>query len=62
MLSGASGEHVGFVQLTGPVRDKVLRAFLKYGTVSTEFPETNAFADGRMDEFCRSFSQQELIG
>ena len=56
MLHGPAGEHVSIVQFKGQAREKLKRALLQYGAVSTSFPETNPWTTGRMDAFCDQFN------
>lgn len=58
MLSGAAGEHVAIVQFAGQAREKLRRALVQYGAVSTAFPETNPWATGSMDAFCAEHAVQ----
>nr|KAG5686277.1 hypothetical protein BaRGS_028880 [Batillaria attramentaria] len=62
MLSGPAGEHVALVQFRGSSRDRLRRALLQYGSVSTAFPETNPWSTGRMDEFCQQYLGTGLLG
>ena len=58
MLNGPAGEHVALVQFRGASRDKLKRALLQYGAVSTEFDETNPQISGRMANFCEQFGAE----
>ncbi|KAK7096221.1 hypothetical protein V1264_005540 [Littorina saxatilis] len=55
MLSGPAGEHVALVQFRGVSRDKLRRALLQYGAVSSAFADTNPRLSGRMAKSCRQF-------
>ncbi|XP_005099419.2 uncharacterized protein LOC101854868 [Aplysia californica] len=55
VMKGRSGEHIMFVQLRGPMGEKVKQAMLEYGAVSTAWPETNPWTYGGYDEFCSKY-------
>ena len=60
MVNGPAGEHVALVQFRGASRDRLKRALLQYGAVSTEFDETNPRVSGGMDKFCDQFGAEEV--
>ena len=63
MMNGPSGEHMSLVQFNGEARDKLKRALLQYGAVSTTFAETNPWTTGRMDAYCSQFEgDSALVG
>lgn len=55
MFNGPAGEHVAVVQFNGQAGEKLKRALIQYGAVSTAFPETNPWTTGAMDDFCRQY-------
>ena len=61
MLHGPAGEHVSIVQFRGQAREKLKRALLQYGAVSTSFPETNPWTTGRMDAFCNQYNDDSAL-
>lgn len=61
MVNGPAGEHVALVQFRGASRDRLKRALLQYGAVSTEFDETNPRVSGGMDKFCDQFGAEGVV-
>lgn len=52
---GPDGESLAFVRLAGQFKEQVRKAYESCSTVSTLFPETDAFANGDMTSFCEPF-------
>jgi catechol 2,3-dioxygenase-like lactoylglutathione lyase family enzyme len=52
---GPDGEALAFVRLAGQFKELVRDAYKRASTVSTLFPETDAFANGDMASFCKPF-------